>query len=48
MKLIQEPMDDEEGAAEEDVSVTHSKSEKLTGLSLTISLLDLSKESHCI
>ena len=48
MKLVQESMEDEEGAAEEEVLVTHSKAEKLTGLSLTISLLELSKEFHRI
>ena len=47
IKLVQEPVEDEEGIAEE-VLVTHSKAEKLTGLSVTISFLDLSEESHRI
>lgn len=47
IKLVQQPEEDEVDATEEE-EVQHTKAEKLGALGLTISLLDLSKETHHI
>ena len=46
MKLVQEPEEEEEGAAPEEKAEGFSEAEKPNGLNLTISLLDLSCEGR--